>query len=130
MRYLATVSLSILAAALTVVAVPAGAYVFQEPSTKAPDNSARNKQETTTADKQTNAASDREAARKIRKSVIADKSLSMYAHNVKIIVANGAVTLKGPVKTEDEKKRIGDLATEVVGSADKVTNDISVKAGS
>ena len=83
-----------------------------------------------TADNQTNAVADRETARRIRKSVIADKSLSIYAHNVKIIVLNGAVTLKGPVHSENEKKRIGDLATEIVGSPDKVTNDISVKAGS
>jgi osmotically-inducible protein OsmY len=110
-------------------AVPSAAQESSS-STPAPDNTANNKQHAMTADNQTNAVADRETARRIRKSVIADKSLSIYAHNVKIIVLNGAVTLKGPVHSENEKKRIGDLATEIVGSPDKVTNDISVKAGS
>ena len=102
----------------------------QDQSTPAPDNSARNKQQDTTADKQPNSAEDRETARKIRKSVVADKSLSIYAHNVKIIVAIGQVSLRGPVNSEEEKKKIGNLAAQVAGSSDKVVNDISVKAGS
>jgi osmotically-inducible protein OsmY len=91
-----------------------------------PDNTAQNKQQNATADQQSNAASDREMTAKIRRSIIADKDLSMYAHNVKIIVRNGEVTLKGPVKTDDEKQKIQDLAAQVAG-ADKVTNDLSVK---
>ena len=43
---------------------------------------------------------------KIRKAVMDDKSLSTYAHNVKIIAQNGKVTLKGPVRSEDEKKMV------------------------
>ncbi len=135
MRSKTKLSFAVLTAALTLCGTRAQAVSpsVQEPSSSSaatPDNTANNKKHETTADKQSNAASDREAARKIRKSVVADKSLSIYAHNVKIIVVNGAVTLKGPVHSEDEKKRIGDLATEVVGSPDKVTNEISVKAGS
>jgi len=130
MRIQSILSLSVLAVGLCAVSIPATGVYAQDPATTSPDNSANNKRHTNTADKQSNAASDREAARKIRQSVIADKSLSTYAHNVKIIVQDGAVTLKGPVRSEDEKKRIANLATEVIGSADKVTNDISVKAGS
>src|SRR3569833_3079162 len=33
----------------------------------------------------------------IRKSILDDKSLSTYAHNIKIISQDGTVTLKGPV---------------------------------
>ena len=64
-----------------------------------PDNSANNRQQnqSRTADQQKNNTSDRELTAKIRRSVVADKSLSTYAHNVKIIVSGGAVTLKGPV---------------------------------
>jgi hyperosmotically inducible periplasmic protein len=66
---------------------------------------------------------------KIRKSIMADKSLSTYAHNVKIISQNGVVTLKGPVHSDDEKKAVVAKAVEVAGSADKVVDQITVKAG-
>jgi hyperosmotically inducible periplasmic protein len=92
----------------------------------APDNTAKNKHHTTTADQQTNAAGDRDLTAQIRKSIIADKSLSTYAHNVKIITVNGMVTLKGPVKSDEEKKTIAELAVNVAG-ADKVKNNITVK---
>ncbi|AXC16301.1 transport-associated protein (plasmid) [Acidisarcina polymorpha] len=65
--------------------------------------------------------------KKIRQAIIADKSLSMYGHNIKIITLNGSVTLKGPVHSEDEKQSIAAKAAEVVGSPDKVTNQITVK---
>ncbi len=59
-----------------------------------------------TADHQKMNASDQKLTQTIRKSVMADKSLSSYAHNVKIIAMNGMVTLKGPVRSDDEKKAI------------------------
>lgn len=96
------------------------------PST-APDNTAKNKHHQTTADQQTNAAADRDLTAQIRKSIIADKTLSMYAHNVKIITVNGMVTLKGPVKSDAEKQTIADLAVKAAGGAEKITNKISVK---
>lgn len=95
-----------------------------------PDNTKVNKRDrgeaATTADQQKNNLSDRELTQKIRKAVIADKSLSTYAHNVKIIAQNGAVTLKGPVRSDEEKKTIVAKAAEIAGS-DKVTDDLSVK---
>ena len=63
----------------------------------------------------------------IRKSIMADKSLSTYAHNVKIITQNGTVTLKGPVRSDDEVKTIMAKATEVAGGGDKVVNQLEVK---
>lgn len=92
-----------------------------------PDNSAKNKAHSRTADQQSEATSDRMVTKKIRQSLIADKSLSMYAHNVKIIAQNGMVTLKGPVRSQDEKSAIASKAAEVVGSPDKVTNQLTVK---
>jgi hyperosmotically inducible protein len=79
-----------------------------------------------TADQGKNASSDREMMRKIRRAVVADKSLSTYAHNIKIISQGGKVTLKGPVHTEEEKKGIEAKAAEIAG-AGNVTNDITVK---
>lgn len=64
---------------------------------------------------------------KIRKSVVDDKSLSSYAHNVKIIARGGKVTLKGPVRSEDEKRSIEEKAADVAGSGN-VTSEITIKA--
>jgi len=97
------------------------------PTNTSPDNSATNKAHVTTADQQSEATSDRMLTQKIRKAIIADKSLSMYGHNVKIITKDGAVTLKGPVHSDAEKQSIGDKAAEAAGGADKVTNQLTVK---
>jgi len=96
-----------------------------------PDNTSVNKRDQNpgeaTADQQKMNAADRALTAKIRKAVIADKSLSTYAHNVKIISQNGTVTLKGPVHSDDEVTSIMAKATEVAGSPDKVVNQLSVK---
>lgn len=96
-----------------------------------PDNTKVNERDrnsgAATADKQGMTTSDRELTAKIRKSVMADKSLSTYAHNVKIITQDGMVTLKGPVRSGDEAKSITDKAVKIVGSMEKVTNQMSVK---
>ena len=57
---------------------------------------------------------------------MADKGLSTYAHNVKIITVNGTVTLKGPVKSEEEKEKVASDAASIV-SADRITNNLTVK---
>ena len=97
-----------------------------------PDNTKTNKQDrepgAATADQQKSDRSDRALTQQIRKSVIADKSLSTYAHNVKIISRGGTVTLKGPVRSEEEKKTIVAKAEEVAGPG-KVTDQLTVKPG-
>jgi len=96
----------------------------------APDNTRvnerdRNKAEPT-ADQQKENRSDRDITQQIRQSLMKDKSLSTYAHNVKIIAQNGMVTLKGPVRSEEEKTAIEAKAAEVAGK-DKVTSQLEVK---
>jgi hyperosmotically inducible protein len=93
---------------------------------QAPDNSAQNKNHATTADQQSQNTSDRETTQKIRQSLMADKSLSTYGHNVKIVTQNGTVILKGPVHSEEEKKAIEQHAADVCGQ-DKVTSQLTVK---
>lgn len=108
----------------------------QSPASGTPkqDNSAVNKRDTNpgeaTADQQKMNAADRAITAKIRKSITADKSLSTYAHNVKIISQNGTVTLKGPVRSEEEVKSLVAKATTVTGSGDKVINQLSVQPAS
>jgi hyperosmotically inducible periplasmic protein len=99
--------------------------IQQPDSTSA--NKPDNQQGAPTADQQKGNPADREVAQKIRKSITSDKSLSTYGHNVKVIVRDGVVTLKGPVQSEDEKKNIGAKAAEVAG-ADKVQNELTVKS--
>src|SRR5436305_7961129 len=106
-------------------------HVFaQEPKPAAPDNTKVNKRDRSktepTADQAKENPNDRDIMQKIRKSVVDDKSLSTYAHNVKIVSQHGKVTLKGPVRSEEEKKTVEQKATDVAG-AGNVTNEITVK---
>ena len=100
-------------------------------SAQEPDNTKTNKRDqkpgAVTADQQKMNAGDQELTRKIRQSIMADKTLSTYAHNLKIISQGGMVTLKGPVKSPDEKKTVIGKAVAATGSAAKVTDEISVK---
>jgi hyperosmotically inducible protein len=80
-----------------------------------------------TADQQKNNKSDRETTKQIRKEIMSDKSLSTSAHNVKVISQHGNVTLKGTVRSEEEKKAIQDKAASVAG-ASNVVNDLTVMA--
>ena len=97
------------------------------PTKTSPDNSAVNQNESKTADQQSDATSDRMLTKKIRQALIADKSLSTYGHNVKIITKDGSVTLKGPVHSQEEKQTIASKTESIVGSPDKVTNQLTVK---
>lgn len=110
-----------------------GALAFaQEPASQpvAPDNTKVNERDRSkdepTADQQKNNRSDQDITQQIRQSLMKDKSLSTYAHNVKIITQNGQVTLKGPVRSEDEKKTVDAMATEVAGE-NKVTSQLEIK---
>jgi hyperosmotically inducible protein len=96
-----------------------------------PDNTKANKADrnpdAATADQQKNNKSDRETTRRIRKAITDDKSLSTYAHNVKVITQGGTVTLKGPVRSDEEKKTIEDKAAAVAGAAN-VKNELTIVA--
>ena len=119
--------------ALTCVLALASAFASAQDSSAqqpAPDNTKvnqrdRNKAEPT-ADQQKENQPDREIARKIRRSLVEDKNLSTYAHNVKIIAQDGMVTLKGPVRSNEEKTAVEAKAAEIAG-ADKVTSQLEVK---
>ena len=113
------------AGAMTVLgtALIAGPLPKQD-SGQQPDNTRTNKRDrdkaSPTADQQKMNATDRELARKIRASIMSDKQLSTYAHNVKIVAQDGKVTLKGPVRSEEEKNAIEAKATEVAGTGNVI----------
>jgi len=98
---------------------------------QAPDNTNVNRRDrnsgTATADQQNGNRSDVEITREIRRSITKDKALSTYARNVKVVTKDGNVTLRGPVRSEEEKKSIGSKADSIAG-ADHVKNELEVAA--
>lgn len=121
---------AVVAGALLLGGLAPVAALAQDSSAPAPDNTKVNrrdrKKSEVTADQQKMDKADRTITRNVRKAIMKDKSLSTYAHNIKIISRDGMVTLKGPVRSEDEKKAIEEKAAEVAGSSDKVHSEISV----
>ena len=99
--------------------------VSQVPADNTKVNQRDRDQNEPTADQQKENTNDRQLTAHIRRAIVKDKSLSTTAHNVKIISQNGAVTLKGPVKSEEEKQAIESKATEIAGSG-KVNNELQV----
>ena len=78
-----------------------------------------------TADDQKNNKDDVALTAKVRKAIMDDKTLSVTAKNVKIIAQNGMITLKGEVKTEEEKNTIASRARDIAG-ANQVSDLITV----
>jgi hyperosmotically inducible protein len=102
----------------------------QDSAPIAPNNSAINVRDRApdamTADQQSNTKSDVAITSEIRRAVVKDQSLSMLAHNVKIISENGKVTLRGPVNTKKERIAIARAARAVAGRGN-VDNQIEIK---
>lgn len=109
----------------TAVSLPANSAQTQ------PDNTNTNKQDqkspAVNADKAQNNLSDRELMAHIRRDIVKDKSLSTYAHNVKIVSRNGKVTLRGPVRSDQEKQSIEQYAKKYAGDQN-VINEVAVKS--
>src|SRR6476620_1403029 len=95
-----------------------------------PDNTATNVRdrsgETQTSGDQSNSSSDLKITQAIRQALVKDGELSTTAKNIKIITANGQVTLRGPVKTAQEKSKIDQLARSAASGA-KIENQLDVK---
>jgi len=86
-------------------------------TTEAVDNTAQNVRERDSSSltplNQGSSKADIDTTREIRRQIMDDHSLSVDAHNVKIITVNGRVTLRGPVANDQEKQMISDIATKV-----------------
>ena len=92
-----------------------------------PDNTGRNVRDRDdqmpTSGDQSESEQDRKLTQQIRQAIVDDDSLSMTAHNVKIITQDGVVTLRGPVKNAQERNAIGAKAVKIAG-AGKVQNKL------
>lgn len=117
--------------AVLALAISLGFAAAAQAQSPPPDNTKTNANATnstaksSTADGQANDAGDMNLTKEIRQRVMGDKSLSTYAHNVKIVAVNGAVTLNGVVRDNHEKGAVGAMAEEVAGKG-KVTNLLKV----
>src|SRR6266550_2876239 len=94
------------------------------------DNTATNQRdrsgETKTSGDQSNSSADLKTTQAIRQALMKDGELSTTAKNIKVITANGHVTLRGPVKTAQEKAKIDQLAKSATGGA-QIDNQLDVK---
>jgi osmotically-inducible protein OsmY len=86
-----------------------------------PDNTAINERdrsgETKTSGDQANSSADLKTTQAIRQALMKDGELSMTAKNIKVLTANGHVTLRGPVKNAQEKAKVDQLAKSAAGGA-------------
>jgi hyperosmotically inducible periplasmic protein len=99
------------------------------PTATAPDNTGINTRDRAdnamAASSQSGSKGDLALVARIRRAIVKDKSLSTMAHNVKIISRNGEVTLRGPVKSEQERTTVGPKAQTIAGT-DRVDSRLEV----
>jgi hyperosmotically inducible periplasmic protein len=121
-RFLTSMAICILGFGLSV-----SAQTTKTPSDNTKVNQRDKNNANPTADQQKENAADREITRKIRRSLTQDKNLSSYAKNIKVITQDGTVTLRGPVRSEEEKQAVEAKATEVAG-ASHVKSELQIAA--
>ena len=113
-----------LVAALLVVPFMASSLALAQADNSRNNADATNRE--ASADEQSNSKQDVDLTSRIRRSVMSEKGLSTYGHNVKIVAVNGTVTLNGVVKTADERSTIHRHAASIAGE-DKVVDHLKVK---
>ena len=94
------------------------------------DNTAINQRdrsgETATSGDQSNSSADLKITQAIRRALMKDRELSTTAKNIKVVTANGQVTLRGPVKTAQEKAKVDQIAKSAAGGA-QIDDQLEVK---
>jgi hyperosmotically inducible protein len=120
-------SAALLAGLLTITAVnaqtPDSATQHKADNTKA--NAADRNTDAKTPTDQSNDRDSIDVTAGIRRAVLDDKSLSTSAHNIKIVTEGDVVTLRGPVASADERKRVEALATQAAAGK-QVRNETSI----
>lgn len=101
----------------------------REAQQKAPDDTGRNRtreQGKAEADDQSNDSGDLELTARLRRAITDDDTLSVNAHNIKIVTKGGKVTLRGPVDSQAEKRKVEALARKAAAGRN-VTSELEVK---
>jgi len=115
--------LGLLAFGLLLMVILLPRHVVARHST--PDNTSINSRIGLTADQRKMNPSDRAITQRIRKAIHHDRGLSSYGRNIKIFIQDGKVTLRGPVRSEEEKGNLEDKAASATGK-ENVTNQLEV----
>jgi hyperosmotically inducible protein len=115
----------------TTEAPPASSETTTDPSAPNAENTGVNVRDrgdvTVTPEEQGGEAGDREITAAVRRAIVKDDSLSLNAHNVKIITRDGTVTLRGPVDNTAERTTIGQLAEKTAG-VKQIDNQLEINA--
>ena len=82
--------------------------------------------ETKTSGDQSNTSDDLQITQAIRRGLMKDDNLSSDAKNIKVITANGQVTLRGPVNNAREKTKVEQIAKSAAGGA-RIVDQLDVK---
>lgn len=106
--------------------VSSSAAAMSAPADNSAVNARDRSSQTATPFDQSNDKSDIKLAAAVRRAIVKDKSLSVSAHNVKLVAAGGVVTLRGPVDSADEKAKVESVAQGVSGVS-RVDNQLDVK---
>src|SRR4051794_36329686 len=113
---------------VTAAAVSMAALAADEKTNS--DNTATNdcdrSGETKTSGDQSNSSADLKITQAIRQALMKDRELSTTAKNIKVITANGQVTLRGPVTSAQEKAKIDQIAKSAAGGA-QIDDQLDVK---
>jgi hyperosmotically inducible protein len=116
--------------ALTCLSALSLAVVADDNEKTKPDNTATNERdrsgETKTSGDQSNSSADLKITQAIRQALMRDRELSMTAKNIKVITANGQVTLREPVRSAQEKTKIDQIAKSAAGGA-QIDDQLDVK---
>jgi osmotically-inducible protein OsmY len=125
-----TILVGIAATFIATGSVGAGQTASSDQPRPDADNTARNVRDrdgqTRTPTDQGSSESDRDITARIRRDIVANDALSLNAHNVKIITVDGIVTLRGPVKTIQEKAAVAAAAQRAPGVR-RVDNQIEIE---
>ena len=115
--------LALLSFGVSLLATP---ILWYQEVQQGPDSTKKSKLQTTpTADQQQMTPADRALTQKIRKAIHRDKGISIYGRNIKIFMQNGKVTLRGLVRSEQEKDNLQAKAAAASGE-ENVTNQLEV----
>jgi len=82
--------------------------------------------ETKTSGDQSNTSADLQITQAIRRGLMKDDNLSSDAKNIKVITANGQVTLRGPVNNAREKTKVEQIVKSAAGDA-QIVDQLDVK---
>ena len=99
-------------------------------ASSAPDNTGRNVRDRSdsalTPGDQGGSNADVDITRRIRRALISNEQLSAEAKNIKVITSNGKVTLRGPVKNQQESDTIQSIAQKAGASG--IDNQLEMEA--